>query len=179
MTRNGRTLALLFLSAALGSAVPAAHAQEAQAPTPAPQAAQHDEAAAGPALAAGPEQVAEKLSPMVEDVQVVGPWTNGGESGVWRTVMMKSPAGENRYHFFVQQLTGTDAELTLKASTEIAEINTVDGSIVGYRADEPSQEAPSGLTLFFDVLPSGAEIAETYEMHFFPDAPYDFGPATN
>lgn len=126
-----------------------------------------------------PKAAADGLSPMVEDVQVVGPWSEGSQSGIWRTIMLKSPEKENGYRFYVQQLSGDGASLSLKSSTEIKEINTIDGAVVGYRADEPSPDATNDLTLFFDVVPKDAEIAETYQLHFFADAPYDFGPATN
>ncbi|UIJ73729.1 hypothetical protein [Aurantimonas sp. HBX-1] len=121
----------------------------------------------------------DSLSPLVEDVQVVGPWSEGERQGVWRTIMVQSPADETGYHFFVQQLEGAGTDHTVRASTEITEINQIDGAIVGYRADEPSPGAPSGLTLFFDILPTDGEIAETYELHFAPDTPYMFGPASN
>ncbi|MBB4001520.1 MAG: hypothetical protein V7704_19150 [Aurantimonas endophytica] len=152
---------------AAGSASPAVPDTQAAA-TPA-------ETATDPAVAAA----IEALSPLVEDVQIVGPWSEGERQGVWRTVMVQSPADETGYHFFVQQLEGSGTDHTVRATTEITEINQVDGAIVGYRADEPSPDAPSGLTLFFDILPADGEIAETYELHFAPDAPYMFGPASN
>lgn len=133
----------------------------------------------GSASSADPAVAAQNLPPMIEDVQVVGPWTSGSQSGVWRTVMLRSATQENVYHFFVQQLGEEGGTLTLKSSTEINEISTIDGAVVGYRADEPSPEEQNSLTLFFDVVPKDAEIAETYQLHFFDDAPYDFGPATN
>ena len=52
-------------------------------------------------------------------------------------------------------------------------------TVVGYRADEPSSEEPSGLSLFFEIVPRDGEISETYELHVQPDGSYDFGFATN
>ena len=135
--------------------------------------------ASSPQSTAAAKAAAESLSPLVQDVQIVGPWSQGDEQGVWRAVMIQSPGGDTKFHFFVQQLGGSGTDMTLKASTEITEINTIDGAIVGYRADEPSEDEPSGLTLFFDVLPTNGEVAETYELQFFPNGPYVFGPASN
>ena len=132
-----------------------------------------------PEATAKAKVAAEALSPLVEDVQVVGPWSDGDKQGVWRTVMVQSPEAETRFHFFVQQLEGTGADLKMLSSSEISEINTIKGAVVGYRADEPSEDAPNSLTLFFDILPTDGEIAETYQLNYFPNAPYEFGPATN
>ncbi|HEY9058009.1 MAG TPA: hypothetical protein VIN77_12735 [Aurantimonas sp.] len=159
-------------------------AQPAEAPAT-PDAAQPAEAQtarttpADPALAAKAKAAAEGLSPQVQDVQIVGPWSDGTVEGVWRTVMVQSQTDDSAFHFFVQQLEGAGSDLSVRATTEVAEINQIDGTVVGYRADEPSEEQPNSLTLFFDILPSDGEIAETYELHFFPGEPYSFGPATN
>lgn len=172
--------ALLIALPAFGQATDAPAPGEAPASptTPAPQDPQET-----PPMQAGTDPTVtaaiEGLSALVEDVQVVGPWSDGERQGVWRTVMVQSPADETGYHFFVQQLEGAGTDLAVRATTEIKEINQVDGAIVGYRADEPSPDAPSGLTLFFDILPADGEIAETYELHFAPDTPYMFGPASN
>ncbi|MEF2550147.1 hypothetical protein VQ042_02080 [Aurantimonas sp. A2-1-M11] len=181
ITLTGVGLAALVLaqSAALAQATDAAPAadpaaaQQVPAETPAAEAAPASDSA--PAAAAA----AETLSPLIEDVQIVGPWSDGTVQGVWRTVMVQSLADETDYHFFVQQLEGSGTDMQLRSSTEIKEINQIDGAIVGYRADEPSENEPNSLSLFFDLLPADGEIAETYELHFFPDQPYVFGPATN
>lgn len=135
--------------------------------------------ATGDRSASAAVAAAKNLSPLVEDVQVVGPWSSDGRQGVWRTVMVQSPADQTEFHFFVQQLDGSGTDLSLIASTEIAEVNQMDGAIVGYRVDEPSPEHLDSLTLFFDILPADGEVSETYELHFFADGPYNFGPATN
>ena len=135
--------------------------------------------ASTPEAIAKAKSAAESLSPMIEDVQIVGPWSDGDKQGVWRTVMVQSPEGETKFHFFVQQLQGSGADLSLKSSKEIPEINQMKGAVVGYRADEPSEDDPTSLTLFFDILPTDGEIAETYQLNYFPNAPYEFGPASN
>ena len=132
-----------------------------------------------PEATARAKKAADALSPLVEDVQVVGPWSDGDKQGVWRTVMVQSPEAETKFHFFVQQLEGTGADLKMMSSKEIPEINQMKGAVVGYRADEPSEDEPNSLTLFFDILPTDGEIAKTYQLHYFPNAPYEFGPATN
>ncbi|NDV88172.1 hypothetical protein GTW51_15835 [Aurantimonas aggregata] len=172
--------ALLFALPAFGQS-PEAPAPNEPAASPAAPAVPETQAAAPSEMTTGSAVTAaiDALSPLVEDVQIVGPWSEGTRQGVWRTVMVQSPADETGYHFFVQQLEGSGTDHIVRASTEITEINQVDGAIVGYRADEPSPGAPSGLTLFFDILPADGEIAETYELHFAPDAPYMFGPASN
>jgi len=120
------------------------------------------------------------LSPHIQDVQIVGPWSSGDEHGVWRTIMVQ-PAGENaKTHFFIQQLDASGhSGLSVKSTAEITEIANVDGVIVGYRADEPSESQPNSLSLFFDIVPYDGEISETYELHYLPGEPYIFGPATN
>ena len=161
-------------------AAPAAPASPAATSEAAPAAPSASPAAAPAAGGAGdPAAAAEALSPLIEDVQIVGPWSDGDVQGVWRTIMVQSPADETDYHFFVQQLEGSGTNLKLRSSTEIRELNQIEGAVVGYRADEPSETEPNSLSLFFDLLPSDGEIAETYELHFFPDQPYMFGPATN
>lgn len=183
----GVSLAALMMvqNAALAQATDAAPAAApvAEQAAPASQAATNEAAPATAAPAAGgtndPAAAAEALSPLIEDVQIVGPWSDGDVQGVWRTIMVQSPADETDYHFFVQQLEGSGTNLTLRSSTEIRELNQIEGAVVGYRADEPSETEPNSLSLFFDLLPSDGEIAETYELHFFPDQPYMFGPATN
>lgn len=179
---------MMFQNAALAQATDAAPAAApaAEQAAPAAPAATNEAAPAAPATAApaagganDPAAAAEALSPLIEDVQIVGPWSDGDVQGVWRTIMVQSPADETDYHFFVQQLEGSGTNLTLRSSTEIRELNQIEGAVVGYRADEPSETEPNSLSLFFDLLPSDGEIAETYELHFFPDQPYMFGPATN
>ena len=110
---------------------------------------------------------------------MVGPWSDGDKQGVWRTVMVQSPEAETKFHFFIQQLEGTGTDLKMLSSNEIPEINRMKGAVVGYRADEPSDDDTTSLTLFFDILPTDGEIAETYQLHYFPNMPYEFGPATN
>ena len=131
---------------------------------------------------------AEGLPTQIEDVQVVGPWTEGGTNGVWRTVMMQVGGAEKEvYRFFVQKLDRVGPGARILDTTEIKEVAGVDGAVVGYRADEPQEDgegtdggAPvSDLTLFFDVVPSNGEIPETYELHFMKDRTYNFGPASN
>ncbi|MDE0923877.1 hypothetical protein [Aurantimonas coralicida] len=186
-TFAGVSLAALMMvqNAALAQATDAAPAAApaAEQAAPASPAATSEAAPATAAPAAGgandPAAAAEALSPLIEDVQIVGPWSDGDVQGVWRTIMVQSPADETDYHFFVQQLEGSGTNLTLRSSTEIRELNQIEGAVVGYRADEPSETEPNSLSLFFDLLPSDGEIAETYELHFFPDQPYMFGPATN
>ena len=192
-TVAGVSLAALMMvqNAALAQATDAAPAADpaAEQAAPAASAATSEAAPAAPsaspaaAPAAGgagdPAAAAEELSPLIEDVQIVGPWSDGDVQGVWRTIMVQSPADETDYHFFVQQLEGSGTNLKLRSSTEIRELNQIEGAVVGYRADEPSETEPNSLSLFFDLLPSDGEIAETYELHFFPDQPYMFGPATN
>ncbi|WP_040325623.1 hypothetical protein [Aurantimonas manganoxydans] len=187
-TFAGVSLAALMMvqNAALAQATDAAPAADPAteqaapaAPAAASEAAPSASPAAAPAGAGDPAAAAEALSPLIEDVQIVGPWSDGDVQGVWRTIMVQSPADETDYHFFVQQLEGSGTNLTLRSSTEIRELNQIEGAVVGYRADEPSETEPNSLSLFFDLLPSDGEIAETYELHFFPDQPYMFGPATN
>ncbi|TFF20758.1 hypothetical protein E3C22_00830 [Jiella endophytica] len=167
-----------IVAAALLLAAPAS-AQDAAAPA-APEAG----AAAAPAQgkdASGEFSAAvEALSPLIQDVQVVGPWSDGDEHGVWRTVMVQ-PAGDNAgAHFFIQQLDASGHNgLSLRSTTEIPEIAKIDGQVVGYRADDPSETEPNSLGLFFEVVPSDGEISETYELHFTPGQPYLFGPASN
>ncbi|MEP0509730.1 MAG: hypothetical protein ABJD38_13540 [Aurantimonas coralicida] len=189
-TFAGVSLAALMMvqNAALAQATDAAPAAApvAEQAAPASPAATNEAAPSAPATAApaaggagDPAAAAEALSPLIEDVQIVGPWSDGDVQGVWRTIMVQSPADETDYHFFVQQLEGSGTNLTLRSSTEIRELNQIEGAVVGYRADEPSETEPNSLSLFFGLLPSDGEIAETYELHFFPDQPYMFGPATN
>lgn len=159
--------------AAAGTPAPGAETPAASVPAATP---------AAPAMPAddAPLAAATGLTPLIEDVQVVGPWTDGGKSGVWRTIMMQVGTSEKEtYRFFIQQIEKAGATQTVLATTEIKEIPGIDGAIVGYRADEPTEGETSGLTLFFDIVPSDGEIAETYELHFRKDQPYSFGPATN
>ena len=194
----GIAIATLCLQPALAQEAPISPAPEAPAAAPAapapytpPAAAPATEAPAAtesatpPAAAApaAPDEVTTAIGNLptaIEDVQVVGPWVDGDKSGVWRTVMLQVGTAEKEsYRFFVQQVHKADAKATVLTTTEIKEIPTLNGAIVGYRADEPSEEDTSGLTLFFDMVPSDGEIAETYELHFQKDQTYTFGPATN
>lgn len=189
-----------MLSLALAAA--GLQASVAFAQTPAPPAPYTPPAAAAPAVpteeppataapeptapadvaSTGPDEAMKALDTLaieIEDVQVVAPWTEGERSGVWRTVMMQVKGKDEVYRFFIQQLERTKEGQTILGTTEIKEIQTVNGAIVGYRADEPTEGETNGLTLFFDIVPHDGEIAETYELHFTKDAPYVFGPATN
>ncbi len=134
------------------------------------------------------QQAAETLPTQVEDVQVVGPWTDGEASGVWRTVMMQvGGADKDVYRFFVQKLDRVGPAAKVLSTTEVKEVAGVDGAVVGYRADAPEEgdgaaaapPAESDLTLFFDVVPGDGEIPETYELNFMKDLTYTFGPASN
>ncbi|KAB0681802.1 hypothetical protein [Aureimonas leprariae] len=131
------------------------------------------------------QKAAEGLATQIEDVQVVGPWTDGDQSGVWRTVMMQvGQPDKDVYRFFVQKLDRVGPNAKVISTTEVKEVAGVAGTVVGYRADEAETEegesAPAkDLTLFFDVVPSNGEVSESYELHFMNDLTYTFGPASN
>lgn len=148
-------------------------------PAPPPALATTPSASAEAAPAGDPAAAAASLPAIIEDVQVVGPWTEGETSGIWRTIMMQVGAGEESYRFFVQRIEKTGGRQAVLSTTEIKEVSGVKGAIVGYRADEPSEGNASGLSLFFDIVRPDGEIPETYELHFQNDATYTFGPATN
>lgn len=156
---------------------PAAPQTEA-APAATPQ---QDATAPAGGQAANPfTAAAESLSPLVQDVQIVGPWSDGDEHGVWRTVMLQPAGDDAETHFFIQQLDASGHDgLAVRSSHEITEVAQIDGQIVGYRADDPNEVEPNSLSLFFEVVPSDGEISETYELHFTPGQPYIFGPASN
>jgi hypothetical protein len=161
---------------------PAAAAPATETPAEAPAAAEPatPPAAAAPLVPDDVTMAIANLPTAIEDVQVVGPWIDGAKSGVWRTVMLQVGTTEKEsYRFFVQQVEKVGGTSSVLVTTEIKEIPKLNGAIVGYRADEPSEEDATGLTLFFDMVPSDGEIAETYELHFQPDQTYTFGPATN
>ena len=167
-------------AAPAGAVAPAdAPAAPSQAETTVPAEVPAADAEAAPADD-GVLAAIQALPTPIEDVQVVGPWSDGDKSGVWRTVMLQvGPPEKESYRFFIQQIDKSAGSTGVLSTTEIKEINSVNGAIVGYRADEPSEEDTTGLTLFFDIVPSDGEIAETYELHYFKDQPYTFGPATN
>lgn len=186
------TLATLHLPPAVAQETPAPSAPTtAPAPYIPPAAAPEQAPAEAPAAAEPAPAVADaaaddvtaaigNLPTAIEDVQVVGPWIDGDKSGVWRTVMLQVGTAEKEsYRFFVQQLQKAEGATTVLTTTEIKEIPTLNGAIVGYRADEPTEGDTTGLTLFFDVVPSDGEISETYELQFQKDQTYTFGPATN
>jgi hypothetical protein len=190
MTRSNRLLRLAVAAMALSAApvlaqTPAPPAPytppAAAAPAESPAAARATDAPAPAPAAASDDamKAVETLLTEIEDVQVVGPWTEGTRSGVWRTVMMQVKGKDDVYRFFIQQIERANGEQTILSTTEIKEVQGVKGAIVGYRADEPTEGETNSLTLFFDIVPSDGEIAETYELHFTKDAPYTFGPATN
>ncbi|WP_416355673.1 hypothetical protein ACLNGM_15765 [Aureimonas phyllosphaerae] len=156
------------------------------APGTAPDASQPSPAAPTPATAAGSaERNAEvmsaiaALSPIIGDVQIVGPWAVDGRNGVWRTIMTQALGETKGSRFFFQQVEERDGKPTVVSSTEVTEIAEVDGAIVGYRADAPAEGQESNLTLFFDIVPMDGEISETYELFVAPGQPYRFGPASN
>ncbi|WAJ31022.1 hypothetical protein [Antarcticirhabdus aurantiaca] len=167
--------------AATGGSAPSPAAPTPPAAAPAPEPATPSNEAAAPSDAAG--ELASKVAafdPYVEDVQVVGPWTEGDKAGVWRTVMVREADDPEAYRFFVQSVTDDGGKLVVRDTTEITELADIEGGIVGYRADEDGEDTSDGLTLFFDIVPSDGEISETYELHFFgAGKPYQFGPASN
>jgi hypothetical protein len=154
------------------------------APGAAPDASQPAPAAPGPAQGSA-ERNAEvmgaiaTLSPIIGDVQIVGPWAVDGRNGVWRTIMTQALGETKGSRFFFQQVEERDGKPTVVSSTEVTEIAEVDGAIVGYRADAPAEGQESNLTLFFDIVPMDGEISETYELFVAPGQPYRFGPASN
>jgi predicted secreted protein len=167
---------------------PAAPAAQDSAPAPAaPAPASPDVTQPGAAAkpAPTPEQNAEvmsaisNLSPIIGDVQIVGPWVEGERNGVWRTIMTQALGETKGSRFFFQQVEERQGKPVVVASTEVTEIAEVDGAIVGYRADAPAEGQESNLTLFFDIVPLDGEISETYELFVAPGQPYRFGPASN
>lgn len=155
---------------------------DAEPKTDASDAASNSQSSTSTETTGSAAEAVTSLSPRIADVQIVGPWKKGNQQGVWRGVMVQSNANASQYHFFVQQLTGADNDLTVTATTEIKEISTIDGSVVGYHPDDESDDEGADndtLTLFFDVLPTGGDMAETYELHISPNEPYQFGPASN
>lgn len=129
------------------------------------------------------QQAAEALATQIEDVQVIGPWTDGDKTGVWRTVMMQvGQPDKDVYRFFVQKLDRVGPGAKVLTTTEVKEVAGVAGTVVGYRAEEIGEDdsAPAkDLTLFFDVVPANGEVSESYELHFMNDLTYTFGPASN
>ena len=119
------------------------------------------------------------LDPMIGDVQLVGPWTDGEQHGVWRTVMTQPAKEDGGNRFFVQQIEQSTTGSRVSSSVEITEIAEVKGAVVGYRADSPAEGQESNLTLFFDILPLDGEVTDTYELFIAPNTPYRFGPASN
>lgn len=152
------------------------------APVEAPQEAAPSASAADAAPAEAEDEAAEMLralSPLVADVQVLGPWMEDERRGIWRTVMLQATGETEGNRFFVQQIEDVDGEVVVSTSTEITEIGDLNGAVVSYRMDEPTKEQPELLTLFLDIVPLDAEIAETYELFFTTGEPYVFGPASN
>ncbi|WP_156418005.1 hypothetical protein [Aureimonas sp. AU4] len=119
------------------------------------------------------------LAPMIGDVQILGPWTQGDRHGIWRSVMTQPIAETTGNRFFVQQIEEKSGNSTVIASTEITEIASIEGAVVGYRADPPAAGQENNLTIFFDIVPLDGEITESYELFFAPGEPYRFGPASN
>ena len=165
----------------------AAQAQDAAPPSAAPAPAEATPAPAegtAPAALAAPADPAiaaavAALSTAIGDVQIVGPWVDGERRGVWRTVMTQNIGEAAGNRFFVQQLEERDGTMSVATTTEVTEIASVNGAVVGYRADAPAEGEESNLTLFFDIVPLDGEISETYELFVAPGQPYRFGPATN
>lgn len=173
--RAGAALGLLGFT--LLAVIPSnAHAQDGSE-TP-PPAAGSSEPVQPAAPASVPNEVA-ALSPSISDVQIVGPWQVGDDQGVWRSLMLQPGSDTTKSRFFVQQISESGTSPAVVATTEVAEVATLDGTIVGYRADQPAEGDKSGLTLFFDIVPTGGEISETYEFFISPGQPYRFGPASN
>ncbi|MBP0615201.1 hypothetical protein [Jiella mangrovi] len=184
MSSPSRSQIAGILAASLLFAAPASAQDGAEPPAAQPAAPQQAPAAAGTDAAAPSSSefasAIESLSPMVQDVQVVGPWSDGDAQGVWRTVMVQPAGNDAQTYFFIQQLEASgEGALAVRSSAEIPEIGKMDGQVVGYRADDPSDTEPNSLTLFFEVVPSDGEISETYELHYVPGQPYVFGPASN
>jgi hypothetical protein len=188
------TILLLSAGPALAQTEPGAAPTAPSAPKPyTPPAGTADAAGTAPpvapAIANVPpvdpamQQAAEALATQIEDVQVVGPWTEGDQSGIWRTVMMQvGQPDKDVYRFFVQKLDRVGPSAKLLSTTEVKEVAGVAGTVVGYRAEEGAEDgdAPAkDLTLFFDVVPANGEVAESYELHFMNDLTYTFGPASN
>lgn len=120
-----------------------------------------------------------EMSPLVADVQIVGPWVDGERTGIWRTITLQ-PEGEGAGNrFFVQQIEAVDGAPAVSSSTEITEVGEIGGALISYRADAPSEGQPELLTLFLEIVPLDGEIAETYELFFTAGEPYVFGPASN
>ncbi|MER0237914.1 hypothetical protein [Fulvimarina sp. MAC8] len=165
---------------------------EAEAPTSdaAPQAESAEPAEAAPAApnayaqsqsigSDGVSQVVGTLSPLVEDVQVVGPWQEGDRTGIWRAVMARDPADPAKSQFFIQQIAPSPTGAQIARSIKVDEVAALGGAVVGYSADEPAEGQEGSLTLFFEIVPLDGEIAETYELRVQPDGSYDFGFASN
>lgn len=127
----------------------------------------------------GVAQVVGTLSPLIEDVQVVGPWAESGRSGIWRAVMARDPADPTKSQFFLQQIAPSPTGAQIARSIKVDEVAALGGAVVGYSADEPAEGQEGSLTLFFEIVPLDGEIAETYELRAQPDGSYEFGFATN
>ena len=168
---NSRILPALSLACLLSMP---AFAQDA-----APEGAEPQTMPSETATQAAPAPELDQLSPYITDVQVLGPWADGESNGVWRTVLLQAAGDPDGNRFFVQQVQEVEGQLSVLSTTEIVEIAGLNGAIVNYRADEPSADAPSTLSLFLDIVPLDGEIAETYELFVTPGEPYTFGPASN
>lgn len=172
-------LALALASPAWSQTEPAAPAPEAASASETPESAQDaapsDPSVDGTAAAA----MIEALSPLVADVQVVGPWADGERAGIWRTITLQ-PEGEGAGNrFFVQQIEERDGAPAVTTSIEVTEVGELAGALIGYRADPPSDAQPELLTMFLDIVPLDGELAETYELFLTATEPYTFGPASN
>ncbi|RFC66287.1 hypothetical protein DYI37_02220 [Fulvimarina endophytica] len=119
------------------------------------------------------------LSPLIEDVQILGPWIEGERNGVWRAVMARSPAQPTVSQFYLQQIAPSADGAQIVRSINVDEVGALGGAVVGYSADEPTEGQEGSLTVFFEIVPSDGEISETYQLNAQPDGSYEFGIATN
>lgn len=116
------------------------------------------------------------LPAAIEDINIVGTFTEEDMAGAYRVVIARTPAEDSvTARLFVQRLLyADDGSAAVEKTIEITELADLQVDI----SDSSGEVNDDGLSLFIDTVKAG-EAGELYELFLSGDGTYRFGPASN
>lgn len=128
-------------------------------------------------VAARADAIADRVAQMpgeVEEVRMVGEWSDAGEAGAYRIVVVRAGLTEVRSRLFVQWVLFGEAGTRVKATTEIEELAELGADI-----KETTVETDDGKLVLTMELGGGDKVEGTYEAIVSGPGDYRFQKAGN
>ncbi|MEZ5839665.1 MAG: hypothetical protein R3D02_04305 [Hyphomicrobiales bacterium] len=115
------------------------------------------------------------VAPAVSDVRLVGEWSAGDTSGVYRVVIVSDPDAGGTSRLFVQWMKTAEPAPTVDKSVEIAELGQLGVVVFDFTYESDNE----GLSLFIDAFDPANGSEAAYELFLKAPDDYLFQPISN